>query len=428
MLFVFAKDLQNCEFSYFSCSCFVCVCRLHGTLQVYELMSKATWGEYGEFGHCPRCNSEVVWGIEDEHWCYVPWLKEFSVFLDKEDPSNWRCWSCNNLTNEEVKRMANFSQNPVVSQAYRVAVADMLTWHSNQVRKDGTPYFAHLLSVSALCVEAGLPEYVAIAALFHDILEDTEVKPEDIEENYGVDVLKLVKAVSHNKSIDPMFQKDDFIQRLSTASSYAVMINAADTLHNLRGYVRMDYELLKENFTSSKLGYYWTLVHIYRGEYPICTGENKSVIPQWMLSEIIKLLYVLEKVLRTGEPVSFNTEEEFQALTEKSQKVKKRRNSVGNSFQFVKEFQRLLDDKTRPQLSSKPSPELPKVLFTRNYPVSGELIIPAGTLGDVIKEEAVQFGSSVALVCVYSDYLLHTIGQDFLTVYVDHEYLEFQAT
>lgn len=51
--------------------------------------------------------------------------------------------------------MANFTESPVLGDRYTHALQFVAIAHRNQVRKDGTPYLAHLLSVSALVLEAG---------------------------------------------------------------------------------------------------------------------------------------------------------------------------------------------------------------------------------------------------------------------------------
>ena len=74
-----------------------------------------------------------------------------------------------------------------------------LRLHANQLRK-GTniPYIAHLLSVSALVLEAGGDEDLAIAALLHDAVEDQGGKEtlDLIEKKFGERVANVVKDCS----------------------------------------------------------------------------------------------------------------------------------------------------------------------------------------------------------------------------------------
>ncbi|MFQ3619171.1 MAG: HD domain-containing protein [Cyanobacteriota bacterium] len=91
--------------------------------------------------------------------------------------------------------MANFTETPVLGDRYVYALQFVAIAHLNQVRKDGTPYLAHLLSVSALVLEAGGSEDEAIAALLHDYAEDIASSPkeglETIEREFGAAVAAI---------------------------------------------------------------------------------------------------------------------------------------------------------------------------------------------------------------------------------------------
>ena len=69
--------------------------------------------------------------------------------------------------------------------------------HHSQVRK-GTeiPYIVHPLAVAGLLIRSGCPEHMVIAALLHDVLEDTPVTVEEIRSHFGREVAELVMALS----------------------------------------------------------------------------------------------------------------------------------------------------------------------------------------------------------------------------------------
>ena len=59
-------------------------------------MTKATWGNYGDFGNCPNCKAEGTFGAESERWIYPlqrP-FQETNIMAWLEKSKNWRCWSC----------------------------------------------------------------------------------------------------------------------------------------------------------------------------------------------------------------------------------------------------------------------------------------------------------------------------------------------
>ena len=73
--------------------------------------------------------------------------------------------------------------------------------HQNQKRK-GTdiPYIVHPMEVMQILTKFHCAETVIIAGILHDILEDTDTKPDEIEKLFGGEVLGLVKAESEDKS------------------------------------------------------------------------------------------------------------------------------------------------------------------------------------------------------------------------------------
>lgn len=68
--------------------------------------------------------------------------------------------------------------------------------HRGQRRATGDPYVTHPLQVAQLCAEWGLPPMVVHAAVLHDVIEDTDVDYEEIEQRFGRQVADLVAAVS----------------------------------------------------------------------------------------------------------------------------------------------------------------------------------------------------------------------------------------
>lgn len=73
--------------------------------------------------------------------------------------------------------------------------------HQNQKRK-GTeiPYIVHPMEVMQLLSAEGLPEEIIIAGILHDTLEDTDTKPEEIEQKFGKAILDIVLTESEDKS------------------------------------------------------------------------------------------------------------------------------------------------------------------------------------------------------------------------------------
>ncbi|XP_034112868.1 guanosine-3',5'-bis(diphosphate) 3'-pyrophosphohydrolase MESH1 [Drosophila albomicans] len=110
--------------------------------------------------------------------------------------------------------------------------------HRNQRRKDPqeTPYINHPINVSTiLATEAGIDdEAVLMAALLHDVVEDTDATFADLEQLFGDDITGLVREVTDDKSLEKMERKRLQIVNAPKASRRAKLIKLADKLDNLR--------------------------------------------------------------------------------------------------------------------------------------------------------------------------------------------------
>lgn len=131
----------------------------------------------------------------------------------------------------------------VLGSRYIDAVAYAANVHASQTRK-GTriPYLCHLLGASALVIEAGGDEDVAIAALLHDVAEDHggEARLTEIASLFGDRVSHIVRGCSDSITDDPdtkngwSVRKRKHLQHLETADADVLLVTAADKLHNAR--------------------------------------------------------------------------------------------------------------------------------------------------------------------------------------------------
>jgi GTP diphosphokinase / guanosine-3',5'-bis(diphosphate) 3'-diphosphatase len=112
--------------------------------------------------------------------------------------------------------------------------------HKGMKRKSGEPYILHPIAVAKIVThEIGLGATSVICALLHDVVEDTELTIEDIENNFGkkvasiIDGLTKISGVFDNKS---SLQAENFRKMLLTLSDdvRVILIKLADRLHNMR--------------------------------------------------------------------------------------------------------------------------------------------------------------------------------------------------
>ncbi|EDW58565.1 guanosine-3',5'-bis(diphosphate) 3'-pyrophosphohydrolase MESH1 [Drosophila virilis] len=109
--------------------------------------------------------------------------------------------------------------------------------HSKQRRKDpdSTPYVNHLINVSTILAEAGIrDEGVLMAAVLHDVVEDTDTTFVDLEDLFGVDVSSLVRELTDDKTLAKEERKRLQIENAARSTRRARFIKLADKLDNLR--------------------------------------------------------------------------------------------------------------------------------------------------------------------------------------------------
>lgn len=112
--------------------------------------------------------------------------------------------------------------------------------HEGQLRKSGEPYIAHPIAVASLLRDLGGDSVTIAAGFLHDVVEDTEVTPEEIEEMFGGQVRQLVEGVTKlskfNFSSTTERQAENFRRMfLAMATDIRVIVvKLADRLHNMR--------------------------------------------------------------------------------------------------------------------------------------------------------------------------------------------------
>ena len=80
-----------------------------------------------------------------------------------------------------------------IRQAYEIAVQA----HAKQRRKSGEPYILHPIEVARICAEEiGLGPTAIVAALLHDVVEDTDVTLNDIKIQFGEKISRIVDGLT----------------------------------------------------------------------------------------------------------------------------------------------------------------------------------------------------------------------------------------
>src|SRR5262245_53214560 len=123
-----------------------------------------------------------------------------------------------------------------LAEAYRFSEAA----HAGQTRQSGDPYISHPLAVAEILADWHLDGQTLMAALLHDVTEDTSVTKDEISDTFGRPVADLVDGVSKLDKIEFQSAEDAQAENfrkmlLAMARDVRVMlIKLADRLHNMR--------------------------------------------------------------------------------------------------------------------------------------------------------------------------------------------------
>ncbi len=124
----------------------------------------------------------------------------------------------------------------IIDKAYKMAERG----HKNQLRNSGEPFVTHPLSVAAILVDLGMDTESIVAAILHDVVEDTEYTLEDVKNVFGNDIALLVDGVTKLgkipfSSIEE--QQAENLRKMLLAMSQDIrvmIIKLCDRLHNMR--------------------------------------------------------------------------------------------------------------------------------------------------------------------------------------------------
>ena len=172
------------------------------------------------------------------------------------------------------------TDNPLLSIRYTAAFQLAFEVHGRQLRKaTSIPYISHVMSVSAMVLEAGGDEDCAIAALLHDAVEDADDGPamlDRIRGQFGPRVAGIVDVCSDTAAIpgqakEPWRQrKETYIAHLAQADADGLLVSVCDKLHNARAIVADLREIgpdLWQRFTTKsgadQLWYYQSLSDVF---------------------------------------------------------------------------------------------------------------------------------------------------------------------
>lgn len=141
--------------------------------------------------------------------------------------------------------------------------------HEGQFRKDGNPYISHPIEIVKILSSLHADEDTLIAALLHDVPEDTQCTLEDIEKRFGKKISFLVDGVT---KLSKVYYQHDMAKRqieslkklfLHTAKDpRIILIKLADRLHNMRTLSYIDKQEKRERIAKETLEIFVPVAHL----------------------------------------------------------------------------------------------------------------------------------------------------------------------
>ncbi len=137
---------------------------------------------------------------------------------------------------DRVRRYNPQTDEILLNRAYVYAMKA----HGGQTRASGDPYFSHPLEVAAILTDLNLDDATIVAAVLHDVIEDTESTRDEIDQMFGQEIGHLVEGLTKLKRLDLVSrraaQAENFRKLLLAiaADVRVLMVKLADRLHNMR--------------------------------------------------------------------------------------------------------------------------------------------------------------------------------------------------
>ena len=141
--------------------------------------------------------------------------------------------------NELIKKVSSYltpEQIEKIEQAYSFGARA----HDGQHRVSGEPYIYHPLEVAQILADMHMDHQTLIAALLHDVIEDTPTVKQELSRQFGKNVAELVDGVSKLTQINfdsfEEAQAQNFRKMLMAMSNdiRVILVKLADRLHNMR--------------------------------------------------------------------------------------------------------------------------------------------------------------------------------------------------
>ena len=176
----------------------------------------------------------------------------------------------------------------LIEKALRI----MLSAHGQQKRKaDDSLYVIHPLMVAKKLARFGFGDEVIVAAMVHDVLEDTDYSEKKLRQELGDKVVDIIMPLTENKSLEWEERKKKYIEAVRNAGPETKAVSIADKIHNLGSIIATHKEMGANIWTKfnrgkeQKMWFEWEMLKMFQA-----TWESP------MIAEYEKLLKEVKKL------------------------------------------------------------------------------------------------------------------------------------
>ncbi|MFO1390751.1 MAG: bifunctional (p)ppGpp synthetase/guanosine-3',5'-bis(diphosphate) 3'-pyrophosphohydrolase [Agitococcus sp.] len=112
--------------------------------------------------------------------------------------------------------------------------------HGSQMRRDGSPYITHPLAVAEILAQMHMDHQSLMAAMLHDVIEDTGISKSELAKMFGTEVADLVDGVTKLEKVGHLSKAEAQAENLRkmmlamTRDIRVIIVKLADRLHNMR--------------------------------------------------------------------------------------------------------------------------------------------------------------------------------------------------
>lgn len=151
--------------------------------------------------------------------------------------------SVDQVADDAFQRLASLSStylDQTAIEKLRKAYLFAHSLHAGQLRKSGEPYIVHPIAVAEILAEYRMDETSLIAALLHDVVEDTHVSVQEVEKQFGINVASIVDGLTKLAKVEFRSSQEKLAEnfrKMIVAMSRdirVIVVKLADRLHNMR--------------------------------------------------------------------------------------------------------------------------------------------------------------------------------------------------